>query len=220
MNPARDRRAVALLSGGLDSAVALLLWREGGGEVEMVVTADYGQRAAAAEARAAERLASRWGLRWQPVSLPWLGAAARSAGSALIEGAAPLPRPGREALGDGMSAAAVWVPARNVVLLSVGAAWAEALGVGVVLAGFNREEAATFADNTVEFTQAMTAALALGTRAAVEVRAPTADLDKRQMVAVARRQGLVPADLFSCYDRGPEPCGHCESCARSARAWA
>jgi 7-cyano-7-deazaguanine synthase len=214
--------AVALLSGGLDSGVALAAWLGDGGRVALCLCADYGQRAAAREARASERLAGRFGLPWRRLELPWLADASRVAGSALVDGAgADLPARTEAAPGDAASAWAVWVPARNLVLVAAAAAFAEALGAGVVLAGFNREEAATFADNSPAFVAACDAALALGTRTAVRVVSPTLGLDKVGIVALARRAGLGPADFWSCYaaDADPATCG-CESCVRSRRAWA
>jgi 7-cyano-7-deazaguanine synthase len=217
--PPPRRAAVALLSGGLDSGTAAALWRADGGELALCLTADYGQRAAGAEQRAAARLAQRWGAPWQPLELGWLAAAARRAGSALVDGGRRLPERSAAAPGDAGSAAAVWVPARNLVLLSAAAAFAEALAAGAVLAGFNREEAATFADNSQPFVESVNAALAYGARARVEVVSPTLAMSKPEIAMAARRCGLGPADFWSCYDAGPEPCGRCESCARAAAAW-
>ena len=143
----------------------------------------------------------------------------REGGAALVEGGGALPQRTVEDPGDDASAARVWVPARNVVLLAAAAAYAESLGCGSVVAGFNREEAEAFADNSAEFLAAMDAALALGTRDSVRVESPTLGLTKVEIVAVARRLGLGPDDFWSCYSGGPEACGRCESCARSIRAW-
>ena len=213
------RSAVALLSGGLDSSVATALWLEGGGRVVLALTFDYGQRAAAAEAGAARALAARLGVPWRTVALPWLAEAAAEAGSALVAREEALPAGSLDRPGDEASAARVWVPARNVVLVAAAASFAEALGAGCVLAGFNREEAETFADNSKTFLEAMTAALSLGTRSGVVAEAPTADLDKAGIVAAARRLGIGRGDVWSCYGPGPRPCGRCESCLRSRRAW-
>lgn len=208
--------AVALLSGGLDSAVAAALYREtAGGELAACVTFDYGQRAREREAAAAERLARRWQVPWTCIALPWLGDLARRSGCRLFAGVGALPTGTPEHPGDAASAQAVWVPARNAVFVAIAAAHAEALGAGCVVAGFNREEAATFADNSEAFVQACTAMLRFGTRNAVRVESPTSGLDKPAIVAEARRLGFTAADFWSCYEGGPAPCGRCESCLRS-----
>lgn len=214
-------QAVVLLSGGLDSGTALAMWLERGGAVERCLCADYGQRAARAEAAASERLARRFGLRWQHIELPWLGEASCRMGSALADGGArAVPERDESAPGDAQSAAAVWVPARNVVLIAAAAAFADATGAGFVVTGFNREEAATFADNSASFCHAFDAVLAQGTRAGVAVASPTLELDKRGIVQQARRLGLGRGDFWSCYHAESDPAVcRCESCVRSRLAW-
>jgi 7-cyano-7-deazaguanine synthase len=85
-------RAVALLSGGLDSGTGLAMWLARGGAVPLCLTFDYGQRSAVPERDAARALAERFGLAWQAVALDWLAAAARRTGCALVPDGAPLPR--------------------------------------------------------------------------------------------------------------------------------
>ncbi|MBL9076122.1 MAG: 7-cyano-7-deazaguanine synthase QueC [Planctomycetes bacterium] len=208
-------RAVALLSGGLDSGVAAATFaRAPGQQLLGCLFVDYGQRAARREADAAARLAARLGAPLLTLALPWLGALAQRSGSRLV-GAADLPHGTPRTPGDAASARAVWVPARNVVFVAAAAAHAEALGADAVVAGFNREEAATFPDNSVAFVQACDEVLRHGTRNGVRVVSPTLPLDKPAIVAAARELGFVAGDFWSCYDGGEEPCGRCESCLRS-----
>jgi 7-cyano-7-deazaguanine synthase len=119
-----------------------------------------------------------------------------------------------------VSAAAVWVPNRNGVFINIAAAFAESLGCEAVVCGFNAEEGQTFPDNTAEYAQAATAALAYSTLSQVRVWSPTQDLTKVEIVALARRIGAPLQHVWSCYEPGPEPCGECESCLRFARAMA
>ena len=84
-----------------------------------------------------------------------------------------------------------------------------------MVAGFNREEAATFPDNSAAFLDAATHLLALGTRTGVRCISPTLAWDKARIVVEARRLGFGPDDFWSCYDGGDKPCGRCESCVRS-----
>lgn len=207
---------VALLSGGLDSGVAAALFRAvPGQELVRCLCFDYGQRAARREATAAAALCARWGVPLQVLPLPWLGELATRAGSALLAGAGELPRGTVARPGDERSARAVWVPARNAVFVSIAAAVAETHGAGWVVAGFNREEAATFPDNSPGFVAAADGFLGFGTRNGVRVQSPTLAMDKAEIVGAARRLGFGPADFWSCYEGGEAPCGTCESCLRS-----
>lgn len=212
------RSAIALLSGGLDSGVSLGLWLEAPDcQVSLCLTFDYGQRCVEDESRVASRLAEHYRLEWRRIELPWLAEAARRSGSALLGGV--LPKGTEVDPGDDASAAAVWVPARNVVFLAIAASLAEAAGDSVILTGFNREEAATFPDNSSAFVEAMDAVLKLGTRDGVTVCSPTLEFSKVDIARRARDLGWAASDFWSCYDSGPSPCGYCESCLRSARAW-
>lgn len=212
-------KAIVLLSGGLDSTVAAWLLRP---KVEPVLalTVDYGQKAAARELAASYALALRLGVQHRTVFIPFLREAARGA---LVDQRTDVPRPSAAELDDvrgaaARSAAAVWVPNRNAVLVTMAATWAEVNGVDHVVCGFNREEAATFPDNSPAFIEAMNRTLALSTRNAVRVLAPTIGMDKAEIVTAGRAAG-APIDLcWSCYLGGPAPCGTCESCRRFQRA--
>lgn len=213
-------RCVSLLSGGLDSVVATsVAAREG--VVELALTADYGQRAAKPEIRAARAVCEALGIRHQVVELPWLG---EITDTALVNTADELPELGTDQLDSAReteaSAAAVWVPNRNGVLINIAAAFAESLGCEAVVVGFNTEEAQTFPDNTPEYAAAATEALRFSTANGVRVWSPTQELTKTAIVALGREVGAPLAHVWSCYTAGPEPCGKCESCLRSARAMA
>ncbi len=203
-------KAVALLSGGLDSTVAFAMTAR---SCLLAITADYGQRAAAREIAAARRTARRHGVPHRVVRLPWLG------GGALTERTTRLPAPDLDdARATRRSAAAVWVPNRNGVLLAVAASYAERLGAGAVVVGFNREEAATFPDNSRAFLAAATRALAYSTANAVRVLSPTAAWDKARIVREARRRRIPLDSIWPCYEGGRTWCGRCESCLRALRA--
>lgn len=213
--------SVALLSGGLDSTVALAAAMAEGGEAVLAITADYGQMAAEREIEAARRVASALGVPHRVVPLPFLAEIAR--GNPLLDSRASLPEPSAaeiEAGGEATraSAAAVWVPNRNGLLVAVAAAYAEGFGAGRIVTGFNREEAETFPDNSRAFLEAATASLALSTRNAVRLESPTADLDKAAIVKLGRSLGAPLEHVWSCYRSRPAPCGRCESCGRFRRA--
>ncbi len=210
--------AVILLSGGLDSAVNLAIAvREG--KATKALTMRYGQRAEAAEVGAARSLCAHYGVEWSGVDLSWLGAV----------NATLLTREGRElphlsaaeldsaALSDA-SMRAVWVANRNGVFLNIGAAFAEALGLQEVLTGYNREEAATFPDNSAAFLEATNRAFSYSTLNGVRASSYTIAWDKPRILQEALKLELPLDKVWSCYEAGPERCWKCESCKRSERA--
>jgi 7-cyano-7-deazaguanine synthase len=212
---------VALLSGGLDSTVAFVAARSAGGKALVALTADYGQVAAEREIAASRRIAAAQSVPHRVVDLSFLRSLA--SGNPLVDPAARLPEPTEKEIEAGgeatrLSAAAVWVPNRNGLLVAVAAAFAESLGAGRVITGFNREEAETFPDNSRAFLDAATASLLLSTRNGVRVESPTADLDKAAIVKLGRSQGAPLEHVWSCYRSLPSPCGRCESCGRFRRA--
>jgi len=125
--------------------------------------------------------------------------------------------PEPEAPGAG-SAAAVWVPGRNLVFIAIAAAWAEKLGAAEVVTGFNAEEAATFPDNSREFAAAADRALEFSALRRVRLSAPLAGLDKAAIVRLGRELGAPLELAWSCYRGGEHPCGRCESCRRRSAA--
>jgi len=207
---------IVLLSGGLDSGVAAARFAaDAANELCAALFCDYGHRAASRERACAQALAGHFRVPLVTCELPWLADLSRTAGCRLVAGTGDLPAATNEAPGDDESAALVWVPARNAVFVSIAAAVGEAHGADCVVAGFNREEAATFPDNSRAFMAAATEFLQLGTRAGMRVVSPTIDCTKDEIVADARRLGFSPSDFWSCYEGGPAPCGRCESCVRS-----
>ena len=100
------------------------------------------------------------------------------------------------------------------------AAYAERLGAEQVVVGFNREEAATFSDNSADYLQRVTHALDLSTANHVKVFCYTLDWDKKQIVAELKKlpKPFPFENVWSCYGGGDAPCGICESCQRLARA--
>lgn len=210
---------LALLSGGLDSTVAAALHARAEG-LDAALFVDYGQRAADPERRAARAVAAALGVPLDETTSPLLADLCRNHGLAGASGDLPEPADADldDAAASAASAAAVWVPNRNGLLLSMAAAVAESRGVATVIAGFNAEEAASFPDNGPAFLEAFNASLAFSTRLGVRVVSPTIAMTKAELVTAGR--GIeAPIDRsWSCYRAGPEPCGRCESCRRRRRA--
>jgi 7-cyano-7-deazaguanine synthase len=212
-------KSVALLSGGLDSTVATTAAQRDG-EVVLALTADYGQRAREQEIAAARRVSEALGIRHRVVALPFIKEVARTP---LIGNEGELPHLTAAQIEQGgeateKSAAAVWVPNRNGILLQVAAMFAEGLGADQVVVGFNAEEAVTFADNSEPFLAATTRALEFSTRNHVRAVSATGALDKTAIVRLGYEIGAPLAMIWSCYEAGRDSCWRCESCLRLRRA--
>ena len=210
-----NKKAVVLLSGGLDSMVCAALAREAGFEV-LALTIDYGQRhrieLAAARAIAA-RLADRHIV--VPLDLTLFG------GSALTDGSA-VPK---DSLGEGIPV--TYVPARNTIFLSLALAWAEAEGARDLFIGVNALDYSGYPDCRPEFIAAFEALANRATKAGVEgdgfqVHAPLLEMTKAGIVLEAERLGLDASLSHSCYDPAPDGrhCGHCDACLLRSKGFA
>jgi 7-cyano-7-deazaguanine synthase len=202
----------------LDSVVNLKLAQEGG-EVVTALTFDYGQRAAWREVEAAGGACRTLKIPHEVVRLDWM---ADIAHSALVNAERPLPYMQEEALDDPQRTAAsareVWVPNRNGVFLGVGAAYAEARECDRVVVGFNKEEAASFPDNSAAFLDASNAALKHSVLRPLSVTSYTVDWNKEQIVRKGREIEAPLQLVWSCYEGGEVHCWRCESCLRLKRA--
>jgi 7-cyano-7-deazaguanine synthase len=208
----QPRTAVVLLSGGLDSTTALWKIKDIYSPVGLT-----------------ERLSKLAGASHHIIRLPWLGDLAKTSGSAIVSARSP-PAIRDEDLDDleksRETARAVWVPARNLIFLSIATAFAESIGGEVdVVSGFDLEEAKTFKDNSNEFVRRMNRVLELAVfEGKIKVVAPLIHMNKEE---IARLAGdlLVPIEFTgSCYapigiDKLGRPihCGVCESCMRRKR---
>lgn len=202
------RDAVVLLSGGLDSMVAAGLAAETGFRLN-ALTIDYGQRHRR-EIDAARTIAARLGAVRHvvlPLDLRQFG------GSALTD-EIDVPKGG-----VGEEIPVTYVPARNLVFLSLTLAWAEAIGASDIFIGVNALDYSGYPDCRPEFISGFAALANLATRAGVEgepfaIHAPLQYLGKAEIVAEAARLGLDPALSWSCYDpqEGGLACGLCDSC--------
>ncbi|HEY9205787.1 MAG TPA: 7-cyano-7-deazaguanine synthase QueC [Candidatus Methanoperedens sp.] len=210
-------KSIVLLSSGLDSTVAFKEAYDRCDEV-LCVTFNYGQRARQKEIEFAETICERFRVGHIIIDLPWY----RTFRGALT-GGGQLPKMLEHELDDReiaqKTAQAVWVPARNVVFLSIGAAIAENHNYDVIVTGFDAEEAVTFPDNTPEFVEKFNDMLKSGTLTHPAVYAPLISMDK---AGIVKRGIEIDAPLewsWSCYEEGRKPCGVCESCLRRKRAF-
>lgn len=213
------KKAVVILSAGLDSSANLCLALEKGLEVVLALTFDYGQKAALKETAAAAHLCRHYGISHRIVSLPWFRDFNRS--SLLVEDQ-KIPTGDEVQIDDLKSSEdtkkSVWVPNRNGIFLNIAAAYAESLEASYVIPGFNREEAQTFPDNSEDFLESINRSLAFSTDQQVQARCFTLSLNKTEIVKAVR--GKLDFDLiWPCYQAQDKWCGECESCKRSLRAF-
>ena len=209
--------ALVLLSGGLDSMVVAGLAREAGYRI-YALTIDYNQRHRV-ELEAAARVASALGAERHvvlPVDLSAFG------GSALTDSAIAVPKDGV----DG-SIPPTYVPARNMIFLSLALGWAEASGARDLFIGVNALDYSGYPDCRPEFIAAFEAAATAATKAGVEgqpfrIHTPLIAMSKADIATEAARLGLDVGLSWSCYDPTPEgrPCGLCDSCRLRAKGFA
>jgi 7-cyano-7-deazaguanine synthase len=201
-------RAVVLLSGGLDSMVSGALARERGFAVQ-ALTIDYGQRHRI-ELEAAKRVAAALGCE-RHVILPL--DLRRFGGSALTDDI-EVPTGGVE---PGIPV--TYVPARNIVFLSLTLAWAEALGARDIFIGVNALDYSGYPDCRPEFIAAFEEMARLGTKTGAEgrpvtIHAPLQHMSKADIAREANRLGLDSGLSWSCYAPSADgkACGLCDSC--------
>lgn len=202
------RQAVVLLSGGLDSMVVAALAREAGYAIN-ALTIDYNQRhrreLQAASAIAGHLEVSRHVI--LPLDLRQFGGSALTDDIAVPKG------------GPGADIPVTYVPARNLVFLSLTLAWAEAIGADDIFIGVNALDYSGYPDCRPEFIAAFAEVARLATKAGDSggrfvIHAPLQYLGKADIAREAIRLGLDPAMSWSCYDPQPDgrACGLCDSC--------
>lgn len=178
---------------------------------------DYHQHAREREEAASRAIAEWFGLRYHRIELSWLG---DLSSSRLIDGKGTPPDVTPDTLsgGEDASSRSVWVENRNGVFINIAAAFASSRGCGMIIVGFNREEALAFPDNGADFLAAVNGALAIGTGRPMHVESPTLCLTKREIVERGLVMDVPWRFIWSCYNGNERMCGSCESCARLRRA--
>ena len=217
MNNSNRKKAISVLSGGLDSTVATSLLAK---DYEVhAITFDYGQRSTQMEIKSSKAICEELGLKHTVIELPWLS---RLGGSALTS-QETVPELEMNQLDDkevcDETARKVWVPGRNVVFTSIALSFAEAEGAEKIIVGWDLEEAATFPDNSKEFLDAFNRLLEIGSLDDVQIEAPLIHMNKEEIVKLGDKIGAPINISYSCYRGGEEHCGVCESCMRRKRAF-
>jgi 7-cyano-7-deazaguanine synthase len=203
------KKAVALLSGGMDSVTAAAIVKSQGYDI-YALTVSYGQRHAR-EIESAKRLAI------------WLKATAHEVVdlpiSRLLKSS--LMNPEEDVTSDektiGKTIPRTYVPGRNAILLSIAAAWAESIGADAIVMGVNVIDYSGYPDCGKPFIDAFTSLIKVSTRSGaeghpIEILAPLSTMSKADIVRKGIELGVPFKETWSCYKGGGEPCGVCDSC--------
>ena len=214
------KKAVCLLSGGLDSTTCLA-WAGDNGFETYALSFDYGQRHRI-ELEAARRVADALGATAHRVAKIDLRVFGHSALTDDIE----VPK-GRDESQMGQGIPITYVPARNTIFLSFALAWAETLEASDIIIGVNALDYSGYPDCRPEFIAAFESMANLATKAGVEgrthvqIHTPLIELSKAQIVKLGAQLGVPFGLTHSCYDpdAAGRPCGQCDSCLLRARGF-
>ena len=207
-----NKKAVILLSGGIDSATTLAIAKDSGYETR-AISFRYGQKHIF-EIEAAKKIAEEIGVKQHlimDIDLSFFG------GSALTD---DIPVPKREKVEDiGRSIPVTYVPARNIIFLSLALGWAEVLGLTDIFIGVNAIDYSGYPDCRAEFIESFEIAVNLGTKSGVEgnrieIHTPLISLTKAEIIKKGIELGVDYSLTHSCYDPdvNGHACGKCDSC--------
>ncbi len=210
------KKAVILLSGGLDSAVTLFLAQSKGYGC-YCLNFDYGQRHRV-EMAMAKSLAARAGADLKIVKLdfPW-------GGSSLIDKKSALPKDRSPAEISSSGIPSTYVPARNTIFLSIAASYAEAIGADAIFIGAHSEDSSGYPDCRENYLEAFDEVIKIGTKRGIEKKLklefPLIKLSKSGIISLGRRLGVPFERTWSCYKGDKSPCGKCDSCVLRAKGF-
>lgn len=209
------KKAVVLLSGGMDSAAVIAIAQEQGYQVH-ALSVRYGQRHTS-ELDAAARVAAALGVAGHKV----VDVDLRSIGGSALTDDIDVPEAGSAGI------PITYVPARNTIMLSLALGWAEVLGANDIFCGVNAVDYSGYPDCRPEFIAAFQTLANLATKAGVEgagirVHAPLQHLSKAQIASEGQRLGVDFGLTVSCYQADSEgrACGHCDACRLRADGFA
>ncbi|MDD5538380.1 MAG: 7-cyano-7-deazaguanine synthase QueC [Candidatus Omnitrophota bacterium] len=207
------KKAVVLLSGGLDSATTLYLAMSKGFDVRALVFR-YGQRHDR-EVRQALAIARRakCPAHVLKIELPWKG-------SALLDSSKPLPQGRKQMRGI----PSTYVPARNTIFLGFALSYAESIGAAHIFIGANALDYSGYPDCRPRYYKAWQGLAKLATKSGVEgrrikIETPLLRLKKSQIIRLGIKLGVPYEMTWSCYQGAKEPCGRCDSCLLRAKGF-
>ncbi|MDX9746345.1 MAG: 7-cyano-7-deazaguanine synthase QueC [Syntrophales bacterium] len=216
----KRKKAIVLLSGGLDSTTLIAMAKEEGYLLH-ALTFCYGQRHHQ-ELEAAKRVAEFFRVQEHRI----VDIDLRAFGGSALTGNVDVPK--RNTIAPVGEIPVTYVPARNTIFLSYGLAWAEVLGSGDIFIGVNAIDYSGYPDCRPEFIAAYEKMANLATRAAVEekipvsIRIPLMYLSKGEIIRTGLSLGVDYSMTMTCYDPSPDglACGQCDSCLLRKKGFA
>jgi 7-cyano-7-deazaguanine synthase len=202
----QKKSAVVLLSGGLEGRTPL-----------HALTFNYGQRHAKELACAAAQASAVGAVKHAVIDISFLGDLLKE-GSALLAGGAPVPDL-KDLSEDELTQPPTYVPNRNMMLLSMTAAYAEAHGVQDIFYGAQAQDEYGYSDCTHDFIQRLNETLALNRKRPITVHAPFADHPKAETVRRGLELNVNLAQTWSCYRGDEQPCQTCPTCVERRNAF-
>lgn len=212
------KKAIVLLSGGLDSSTALYVAKKEGFDELYALTFEYGQKHDR-EIRSASAIAKAVGVREHKIVRlmlnAWKGSSLTDPDVVIQDGDA-----------DRTDIPDTYVPARNMVFLSVAASYADALDITDIFIGVSEMDYSGYVDCREEFIRSMEQTINLGTvlgaekKQKITIHAPFLRMTKADEVKLGTKLGVNFSLTWSCYRGGEKPCGTCDSCLLRARAFA
>lgn len=200
------KKCIVLLSGGIDSATMLYASKKNGFKPHALIF-DYGQKHKK-EILFAKRLAKKSCTPFKIVKLPfpWKG-------SSLLDGKMPIPV-GRSVTEIKKRIPSTYVPARNMIFLSIAASFAESIKAKAIFIGAHTEDYSGYPDCRKEFFDLFNKVVARGTKigSKLKIYAPFVYMKKSKIIKTGLKLGVPFGLTWSCYKGGKAPCGRCESC--------
>ncbi|MCB1140997.1 MAG: 7-cyano-7-deazaguanine synthase QueC [Leptospiraceae bacterium] len=211
-----EKKALIILSGGLDSTVCLYFAREKYTEIE-TISFDYSQKHKI-ELQKARRIAGQLGVRNTKIKID----TGIFQNSSLVDKSIPVPKKGKVSSGIPNT----YVPGRNLLFLSYAVSFAESRGIGNIFIGVNALDYSGYPDCRPEFISAFEKTVALGTKEGVggkgiQIHTPLLHLNKKEIVELGKKLKVPFGKTHSCYDPiDGKPCGKCESCVLRKKGFA
>ena len=203
----KNKTALILLSGGLDSLVSI---EKSDRKIIAGILFDYGQKAFKQEKIASEKIADFYGFELKIINLDWLKNIIDNGLTASDKVYKISDFNNEEELINSMKS--VWVPNRNALFINIAAAYCEAKNIDSIVIGANKEEGRVFKDNSKPFIEKINELLKYSVNTDIEVIAPLIDLNKNEIIKEGMRLKSPLELLYSCYLGGNKHCGECESC--------